>query len=94
MLTNISSRSIKYIAWYLILCHNTLLCASRHSLRSACSLPHGSRAPARGGYVSLREINSANENHNIVASSFLLYPNQLICVVTTTLGFGEKFAFR
>lgn len=23
---------------------------TRHSLRSACSLPHGSRTPARGGY--------------------------------------------
>ena len=31
------------------------LCASRHSLRSACSLPHGSRTPSRGGYASLRE---------------------------------------
>ena len=24
---------------------------ARHSLRSACSLPHGSRTPARGGYA-------------------------------------------
>ena len=24
---------------------------TRHSLRSACSLPHGSRTPARGGYA-------------------------------------------
>ena len=31
------------------------LCASRHSLRSAWSLPHGSRPPSRGGYASLRE---------------------------------------
>ena len=30
-----------------------LLCLSRHSLRSAWSLPHGSRPPARGGYASL-----------------------------------------
>ena len=29
-----------------------LLCLSRHSLRSAWSLPHGSRPPARGGYAS------------------------------------------
>ena len=29
---------------------------SRHSLRSAWSLPNGSRPPARGGYASLREI--------------------------------------
>ena len=32
---------------------------SRHSLRSACSLPHGSRTPARGGYAPLRENNCA-----------------------------------
>ena len=31
------------------------LCASRHSLRSACSLPNGSRTPSRGGYASLRD---------------------------------------
>ena len=31
------------------------LCVSRHSLRSAWSLPHGSRPPSRGGYASLRE---------------------------------------
>ena len=30
------------------------LCVSRHSLRSACSLPQGSRTPSRGGYASLR----------------------------------------
>ena len=30
--------------------------AARLSLRSACSLPHGSRTPARGGYPRLREI--------------------------------------
>ena len=30
------------------------LCASRHSPRSACSLPHGSRTPSRGGYAPLR----------------------------------------
>jgi len=29
-----------------------LLCLSRHSLRSAWSLPHGSRPPSRGGYAS------------------------------------------
>ena len=29
----------------------TVVGASRHSLRSACSLPHGSRTPARGGYL-------------------------------------------
>ena len=28
-------------------------CIARHSLRSACSLPYGSRTPARGGYASL-----------------------------------------
>ena len=26
---------------------------TRHSLRSACSLPHGSRTPARGGYGNI-----------------------------------------
>ena len=31
------------------------LCDSRLSLRSAWSLPHGSRPPSRGGYASLRE---------------------------------------
>ena len=30
------------------------LCDSRLSLRSAWSLPHGSRPPSRGGYASLR----------------------------------------
>ena len=33
----------------------TNLCDSRHSLRSAYLLPHGSQTPARGGYASLRE---------------------------------------
>ena len=35
------------------------LSLSRHSLRSAWSLPHGSRPPSRGGYVPLREIKDA-----------------------------------
>ena len=35
------------------------LSLSRHSLRSAWSLPHGSRPPSRGGYASLREIKEA-----------------------------------
>ena len=32
---------------------------SRHSLRSACSLPQESRTPSRGGYAALREIKEA-----------------------------------
>ena len=35
------------------------LSVSRHSLRSAWSLPHGSRPPSRGGYAALREIKDA-----------------------------------
>ena len=35
------------------------LSLSRHSLRSAWSLPHGSRPPSRGGYAPLRDIKEA-----------------------------------
>ncbi len=31
----------------------------RHSLRSACSLPHGSRTPARGGYGNIGTGNTS-----------------------------------
>ena len=33
---------------------------ARHSLRSACSLAHGSRNPARGGYAMQKQTTYAN----------------------------------
>ena len=39
-------------------------------------------------------MHSVNENQIIVTISFLLYPNQLISVVTSALGIGDKFGLR
>ena len=54
------------------------LCASRHSLRSAWSLPHGSRPPARGGYASLRELPfDWNEAESVATVKVALPPQEV-----------------
>ena len=60
------------------------LCVSRHSLRSAWSLPHGSRPPSRGGYASLREkiVSHLAEYYNL---GFNRRPEHMCIQWTTNL---------